>query len=135
MIVGNRELIGQAIANLVDNALKYGAAPEGGGAENDVAVTARREGGDIVIEVADHGPGVAEADRGACSIVSCGWRARARAPAPGSACRSPPPRRACMAASCGSKTTRPGLKVVVALPVEAASPALLAARRAARPLA
>jgi signal transduction histidine kinase len=31
MVRGNRELIGQTIANLVDNALKYGAPREGGG--------------------------------------------------------------------------------------------------------
>ena len=59
---GNRELIGQAVANLVDNALKYGAAAEPAG-RNAVMVDARREGEEIVIEVGDHGPGVAEADR------------------------------------------------------------------------
>jgi signal transduction histidine kinase len=60
-MVGNRELIGQAIANLIDNALKYG----GGDAKTsgEVVVAARREGADIMIEVADHGPGVADADR------------------------------------------------------------------------
>jgi signal transduction histidine kinase len=62
-LVGNRELIGQAIANLMDNALKYGAASAGSALPNEVVVAARREGGDIVIEVADHGPGVADADR------------------------------------------------------------------------
>jgi signal transduction histidine kinase len=61
-LIGNRELIGQAVANLLDNALKYGvvaddlAAPE-------VLVAARREGAEIVIEVADHGPGVEDTDR------------------------------------------------------------------------
>jgi signal transduction histidine kinase len=62
-MTGNRELIGQAIANLIDNALKYGAAGPGSNASDEVAVAARREGGDIMIEVADHGPGVGEADR------------------------------------------------------------------------
>ena len=58
---GRRELIGQALANLLDNALKYGdCAPASG---NEIALTARRDGGDIVIEVADRGPGVPEADR------------------------------------------------------------------------
>ena len=60
-LIGNRELIGQAIANLIDNALKYGAA--GVGSNNEVIVAARREGADVMIEVADHGPGVADADR------------------------------------------------------------------------
>ena len=61
-IMGNRELVGQAVANLIDNALKYGAGA-GEGSVNAIDVTARREGGDIMIEIADHGPGVAEEDR------------------------------------------------------------------------
>ncbi len=105
--LGNRELIGQAIANLVDNALKYGAAPEGANAKSEVAVASRREGGNIVIEVADRGPGVAEADRQRVFDRFVGWRARARGPAPASAFRSPPPPRECTAASCASKTIRP----------------------------
>ncbi len=60
-IEGRRELIGQALANLIDNALKYGAsAPACGG---EIRVGARREGGEIVVEVADRGPGVAAQDR------------------------------------------------------------------------
>ena len=57
----NRELIGQAVANLIDNALKYGRAPEGGAAA--LSVTARREKSEVLITVADHGPGIAPADR------------------------------------------------------------------------
>ena len=60
-IVGNRELIGQVIANLIDNALKYGAADPQRGGQVDVA--ARREGSQVVIEVADHGSGIGSADR------------------------------------------------------------------------
>ena len=63
---GNRELIGQAIANLVDNALKYGAPQKGVGdaeAKPDVAITARRAGRSVVLTVADRGPGIAPADR------------------------------------------------------------------------
>jgi signal transduction histidine kinase len=61
---GNRELIGQAIANLVDNALKYGASNKGDGeAKPDVVITARRDGGSVVLTVADRGPGIEPADR------------------------------------------------------------------------
>ena len=61
---GNRELIGQAIANLVDNALKYGAPQKGiGDAKPDVGITARRAGRSVVLTVADRGPGIAPADR------------------------------------------------------------------------
>lgn len=57
----NRELLGQALANLVDNAMKYGR-PEGGEAGR-ITVGLREAGGRVLIEVADNGPGIAEADR------------------------------------------------------------------------
>ena len=62
---GNHELIGQAIANLVDNALKYGAPNKGAGAwpKPDVVIAAKRVGGSIILTVADRGPGIAAADR------------------------------------------------------------------------
>jgi signal transduction histidine kinase len=63
---GNRELIGQAIANLVDNALKYGATNKGGSdseAKPDVVIAARRAGESVVLTVADRGPGIEPADR------------------------------------------------------------------------
>ncbi|MBL8590629.1 MAG: HAMP domain-containing protein [Methylobacteriaceae bacterium] len=56
---GNRELVSQAVANLLDNALKYGANGQGG----EVTVSARGDGQEIAIVVADRGPGVAPADR------------------------------------------------------------------------
>jgi hypothetical protein len=63
---GNRELVTQALANLVDNAIKYaradGAAVNGAAAE--IAVRAQQEGDRILLSVADHGPGIAVADRG-----------------------------------------------------------------------
>ena len=60
---GNRELLGQAVANLVDNALKYGSTPENG-APAEITVGATKRDGEVVISVADHGPGIPEADRG-----------------------------------------------------------------------
>jgi len=63
-VTGNRELIGQALANLVDNAIKYGAPATGAGdAGRDVALSARRQGGMVELTVADRGPGIAVADR------------------------------------------------------------------------
>lgn len=65
-IVGNRELIGQAVANLIDNALKYGAGhakEPPAESRSEIAVTARREGATVAIEVADHGPGIPAAER------------------------------------------------------------------------
>ena len=63
VIEGRRELIGQALANLIDNALKYGAAPADCGRANAVDVKVRREGGEAVIEVSDRGAGIEEGDR------------------------------------------------------------------------
>jgi signal transduction histidine kinase len=63
---GNRELVSQALANLVDNAIKY-AGPETAkinGASAEIVVKAGREGGRVTLSVADHGPGIPAADRG-----------------------------------------------------------------------
>jgi signal transduction histidine kinase len=59
MVRGNRELLGQALVNLVDNALKYGA-PEQGAV---IKARARRVADRIEIEIADHGPGIPIEDR------------------------------------------------------------------------
>ncbi len=63
---GNRELISQALANLVDNSIKY-AAPGGvapNGAKARIVVCALSEGDRILLTVADSGPGIPEVDRG-----------------------------------------------------------------------
>ena len=62
---GNRELVGQALANLLDNAIKY-AAPNGklNGEPTEILVKAGNEGDRIMLTVEDHGPGIPEADRG-----------------------------------------------------------------------
>ena len=53
----HRELMSQALSNLIDNALKHGAS---GG---QVTLRLREGVGGIVFQVEDHGPGIAEADR------------------------------------------------------------------------
>jgi signal transduction histidine kinase len=59
-VLADRQLLSQAVINLVDNALKYGA-PEG--AAPQIAMTGAVEDGNVVIAVSDRGPGIAEADR------------------------------------------------------------------------
>lgn len=59
-VSGNRELLGRALSNLLDNALKYGR-PDDRPPEITVAVTGRRDR--VVVSVADDGPGIPEADR------------------------------------------------------------------------
>ncbi len=69
---GNRELISQALANLVENAIKYGkpapaAQPLGAAANPDareILIEAQRDGDQVLLSVTDHGPGIPEADRG-----------------------------------------------------------------------
>jgi signal transduction histidine kinase len=66
---GNRELISQALANLVENAIKYGKPvvrpidPEAVAATKEILLEARREGDAMLLSVTDHGPGIPEADR------------------------------------------------------------------------
>jgi signal transduction histidine kinase len=66
---GNRELVSQALANLVDNAIKY-AEPHDllvNGAKSaampEIVVRAQNEGDRILLTVTDSGPGIPEADR------------------------------------------------------------------------
>jgi signal transduction histidine kinase len=66
-IRGNRELLSQALANLVDNAIKY-AQPAGQGCSGEkppaeIVVGARRQGEHVLLTVADRGPGIPETDR------------------------------------------------------------------------
>ena len=67
MLKGNRELLSQALANLVDNAIKYAkpAAVDTSGDKlpAEIVVGARREGERVLLTVADRGPGIPEADR------------------------------------------------------------------------
>ena len=68
---GNRELISQALANLVENAIKYGkpvAALQPLGADaasgsREILIEARRDGDQVLLSVTDRGPGIPEADR------------------------------------------------------------------------
>ncbi len=59
-IAGNRELIGQALSNIVDNAIKYSAGAEGGA---KVTVSITRQDGTFRLGVADNGPGIPPEDR------------------------------------------------------------------------
>ncbi|MBL0371096.1 HAMP domain-containing protein [Rhizobium sp. KVB221] len=56
LVRGNRELIGQAISNLIDNAIKYGENDQ----KPEIAISVERSHRAILLKVADHGPGVPE---------------------------------------------------------------------------
>ncbi|GGK26912.1 HAMP domain-containing sensor histidine kinase [Salinarimonas ramus] len=59
-LVGSRELLGQALANLIDNALKYASEAAPGA---PVTLTAERVGENVVVSVRDRGPGIPADDR------------------------------------------------------------------------
>jgi len=54
---GDPERVHQVVANLIENALRY--SPPGG----TIEVSARRDRGDVRIEVADEGPGIPDGER------------------------------------------------------------------------
>jgi signal transduction histidine kinase len=56
VVRGNRELVGQAISNLIDNAIKYGS----GGEPAEIKVSVRRRDEGFVLAVSDHGHGIPE---------------------------------------------------------------------------
>ena len=92
----------QVVLNLLSNAVKF--TPEGG--RVDVRASIRDQ--DLVVEVADTGPGVAAEDRSASSTLSSkapGFPGRPRAPGSGSPC--PSGSLSCMGAGSGSKV-KPG---------------------------
>ena len=109
MVRGNRELIGQAIANLVDNALKYGAPNKGVRRRRREARRRHRGATRRRLRRPDDrrprsGNRGCRTGRG-FSTGSCGSKARARGRVPGSAFRSPRRSRACTAARSNSRTT------------------------------
>lgn len=60
-VSANRELVAQALSNIVDNAIKYSAGH--GDAPRVVVSLTRRGPGGYLLEVADNGPGVPDDDR------------------------------------------------------------------------
>jgi signal transduction histidine kinase len=62
-IAAHRQLIGQAITNLIENALKYGRSHKASAAVADVRVSLTTNPREIIVSIADHGPGIAEPDR------------------------------------------------------------------------
>jgi signal transduction histidine kinase len=118
----NRQLLGQAIANLIDNAIKYGASEAGhagNGAAPEVTVSARARGTMAEIAVSDRGPGVPEAERE--RVLDRFVRLEASRSEPGSGLGLSLV--AAVARLHGGalrlEDNHPGLRVVLAVPVEA----------------
>ena len=134
MVHGSRELIGQAIANLVDNALKYGVGDETSLVANKaVTLSASRRGLMIEIVVADRGNGIAATDRG--RITDRFVRLENSRSRPGSGLGL-----ALVAAvarlhngELRIEDNEPGLRIVIALPAVRVGPVLLAPAREVEP--
>jgi hypothetical protein len=121
MVRADRQLLGQAIANLIDNAIKYGtaeAAGNGAGAKPEVAVRAGAKGPVAEIVVTDRGPGVPPAERE--RVLGRFVRLEASRSEPGSGLGL-----SLVAAvarlhggSLRLEDNEPGLRVILALPIE-----------------
>ncbi|MFP4536871.1 MAG: sensor histidine kinase [Dichotomicrobium sp.] len=57
-VTANRQLLAQATANLIDNAIKYARPEAGDGVSPAIAVRVERNGANIRLSVADNGPGI-----------------------------------------------------------------------------
>jgi hypothetical protein len=120
MLRGNRELLSQALANLVDNAIKYarppGACGSGEKPQAEIVAGARREGDRVLLTVADRGPGIPAADR--ARVVERFVRLKPDPSEPGSGLGLS--LAAAVARLHGGELTlednAPGLRVVIALP-------------------
>ncbi|HWT32085.1 MAG TPA: HAMP domain-containing sensor histidine kinase, partial [Propylenella sp.] len=60
LVRANRELISQALANLVDNAIKYS---DECAAQPQAVIVVGQDGGAVTLSVTDNGAGIGEADR------------------------------------------------------------------------
>ncbi len=61
-VSGDRQLLAQAIANLIDNALKYAKPPEGSDKKLQIGLSATTIQGNTVISITDNGPGIPARD-------------------------------------------------------------------------
>jgi signal transduction histidine kinase len=57
-VSGDRQLLAQAISNLLDNALKYARPEKGASGKLQISLTAAMFDGKAIITVADNGPGI-----------------------------------------------------------------------------
>ena len=62
-VTASRQLLAQAISNLIDNALKYAQPQEGENRALEVALLVQRTKDNVEVTVADNGPGIPETER------------------------------------------------------------------------
>jgi signal transduction histidine kinase len=79
LVTGDRDLLFDAIANVIDNAIKFG------GEAAQVTVEVAERDGIPLVSVADHGPGIPVEERSTCSSDSTAWSGAATLSATASA--------------------------------------------------
>jgi signal transduction histidine kinase len=137
-VVVNRELLSQAAANLVDNAIKYsadaarGAAASGTGRVG-IAIALRRVGDSAEIAVADHGPGIAPEDRERALRRFVRLEKSRSQPGSGLGLSLVAAVARLHGGAVRLEDNAPGLKVVLTLPLREAGPQPAAAAATARP--
>jgi signal transduction histidine kinase len=109
----DRQLLGQAVTNLIDNALKYGA----NGPPMKIEVTALAVNGQAEIAVADHGDGIAVADRERALRRFVRLEASRSAPGSGLGLSLAAAVARLHGGSVRLEDNKPGLRVVLALPI------------------
>jgi signal transduction histidine kinase len=117
IVRGNRGLIGQAIANLVDNAIKY--SHETTGNDRSVTLAVTRSGDAVEIAVADHGPGIKPEDRERVLKRFVRLEASRTQPGTGLGLSLVAAVARLHSGSVRLEDNEPGLRVVVSLPVSA----------------
>ena len=61
-VCGDRQLLAQAVSNLIDNALKYAKPTQNDGHQLHIDLSVGRSGDDAVISIVDNGPGIPDKD-------------------------------------------------------------------------
>jgi signal transduction histidine kinase len=117
VIRGDRQLIGQTIGNLIDNALKYGKPY--GGERPSIAVRLEADGTEARLIVADRGPGIPEADRERALDRFVRLEASRTAPGSGLGLSLVAAVARLHGGAIRVEDNRPGLRLVVALPLAA----------------
>ena len=134
-IRANRQLIGQSIANLIENAIKYGAPPAAApsSSQPDVEIALRVVAGRAEVAVADRGPGIDEADRERAMRRFVRLEASRTKPGTGLGLSLVAAVARLHGGALRLEDNRPGLRAVLSLPMMATGVANVAARDAAPP--
>ena len=133
-IRANRQLIGQAISNLIENAIKYGPPTSASKERADVEVALRVVAGRAEVAVSDHGPGIAAADRDRAVRRFVRLEASRTKPGTGLGLSLVAAVARLHGGELRLEDNRPGLRAVLSLPMMAVGVANVATRDAGPPV-